>query len=299
MTAVAETISIQTKLQEKQQPFVLRWRHAVLGENGPAKSITRLVLLVLTDHMDDDGFAYPGINRIATNASISARAAAIHLALAAKDGWIERRSHGDPRRDRRTWKRYCYQARIPPPRVRNVVPDLPRKGGEPGSIPSQEGAERGDKKVRNDVPTNSLLNSLTDDTTALPRVPKRKNRKTSTKRPTASPDPEIQSVAQHIHEILKSNGNPSGIVRWDIAIRNLRACVRDGHSSADLRAAATWGINQRFWRGRLLGSGATVMRQLVGEWKGQGTMSNGDRSAGKLRAADALYRTAREIDDAE
>ena len=93
-------------------PLLFQWRNLVCSEHGP-KSTTRLVLIVLSLHMNSDGGScFPSVETVAKRAGISKRAVCEHLNLAATLGWITRFRKGE---SGRSWRKWHYQATIPNP----------------------------------------------------------------------------------------------------------------------------------------------------------------------------------------
>ena len=92
------------------KPLLYVWRNLVCSDYGP-KSLTRLVLLVLSLHMNSTGGScFPSADTVAKRAGISKRAACEHLKTAAEKGWIIR----SPRaKSGQGWRRWSYQAAIP------------------------------------------------------------------------------------------------------------------------------------------------------------------------------------------
>lgn len=124
------------------------------------------MLLVLALHMRLDGTgAFPSEATLAAETGLSERAVGKHLKIASEDGWISRKLWRDKGKN---WAGYRYSATLP-------------KGlhaPEPRSVPSQHapephtnGTEPECNMVRNDVPTNSALNTTLNTT---PNVVQRK-----------------------------------------------------------------------------------------------------------------------------
>jgi hypothetical protein len=66
-----------------------QWRELIASENGPSDPSTRLVLFVLSLHMNQRGEnAFPAQKLIAIRAGLSERSVRTHLNLAADAGWL-------------------------------------------------------------------------------------------------------------------------------------------------------------------------------------------------------------------
>ena len=126
------------------------WRHAILKSD--LSPTTRHVLLTLSCYMNDlGGGCYPTQEDLAKASGLSDRAVRKHLELAESLGWLKRNEHGF--RGQR-WRNTEYWA---------LWPDLldVEKGEEPRSAPSAERSGTTFRKVRNDVPTTTPINSNT------------------------------------------------------------------------------------------------------------------------------------------
>jgi hypothetical protein len=134
--------------------LLFRWRWAVASHAGPPSPTTRLVLLALSLHMQDDGSgAFPSEATLASKTALSDRAVRTHLALAARDGWIGRKK---PRAKGRAWANYHYWATMPA-----GIPGA-EAGAGAGRVspePPTQRAETQSGEVRKDVPPNSAVNS--------------------------------------------------------------------------------------------------------------------------------------------
>lgn len=95
------------------------WRDRVASDDGPP-STTRLVLLVLSLHMNRTGWCHPKVATVARRSSLSERIVSEHLREAARAGWIE-----IGRRPGKLYRQRTYQACWP------TSPDPP--SGEAGS----------------------------------------------------------------------------------------------------------------------------------------------------------------------
>ena len=141
------------------------WRQAVL--KSKLQSTTKHVLVTLGCHMNDMGEScFPSIELLSDETSLSQRAVITHLDLAEKAGFIVKSKHGYAGQK---WARNEYKATFPPinecEKVVNDVHDLNEKVVNL----AQEGSERDDKKVVNDVHTSSSNNYTINNTNARAR----------------------------------------------------------------------------------------------------------------------------------
>ncbi len=75
-----------------RKPLKYRWVDAFLSEEGP-RAIVRLVLLILADHMGNDGGqCYPGVRLIQRKANLT-RPTVIHALSEARDEWTTVEPH--------------------------------------------------------------------------------------------------------------------------------------------------------------------------------------------------------------
>jgi hypothetical protein len=116
---------------------LLAWRGAVVSADGPPNPTTRLVLLVLGLHMDNDGGScFPSTARVAAMTALTERSVCTHIAEAELLGWIRRESAGA---SGQRWKRMKYFAIAP--KALNLVQHLTPEGTEPVSAAQPEGTE--------------------------------------------------------------------------------------------------------------------------------------------------------------
>ena len=138
--------------------LLFTWRWAVCSADGPP-STTRLVLCVLSNHMNPDGGgAFPSIATLAKETGLSERAVGTHLKIATRAGWIQRKLWRSAGKD---WASYCYCAALPAElHGANLQPRAVGRQSEPHAAGTE--AER--NMVRNDVPTNTAVNSINNTT---------------------------------------------------------------------------------------------------------------------------------------
>jgi len=119
---------------EKSRPFVARWRDAVLSAEGPAKPLTRLVLLALAKYMSGSGQnCWPSVEMIGTDTALAKRSVLRHLAEAEQAGWISVGTRGV---NGQGWRRNAYTPTLPnggdsgaPRPMQGGATESPRKGG--------------------------------------------------------------------------------------------------------------------------------------------------------------------------
>jgi hypothetical protein len=130
---------------------LFEWRKAIVSEYGP-KPTTRLVLLVLSLHMDKEGDrCFPSTKALERETGLSERSVCTHLIMAEKTGWIKKEVCG---LSGQGWKRHKYIASIPE-KVLKEVQYLNLKGTEPHA----EGTEPHDIKALKEVQSSSSVNS--------------------------------------------------------------------------------------------------------------------------------------------
>jgi hypothetical protein len=134
-----------------QRIGVFEWQKAVCSEHGPSSSVARLILMVVSLHMDPDGGnAWPSQETIAERAAITSRCVVTHLGNAVRLGWLRRYTAGRTKQD---WRLNGYEATVPDdvyPLLKGAERHSPRrvlKSGEGGSEPSTKGDAPGSKRV--------------------------------------------------------------------------------------------------------------------------------------------------------
>ena len=150
-------------------PNLFAWRWQLLASN--LSSTTKHVLLTLSCHMDDNGDqAFPSIETLAKECSLSKKPTIKHLKLAAENGWITIQNRMLPGQK---WRQNFYQICTPDEPKAGVlesqswctsspkVVDLKPKAGVPES---QSWCTSGPKVVYQGH-TNSTYNSTKNSTT--------------------------------------------------------------------------------------------------------------------------------------
>jgi len=137
-----------------------QWRELIASEHGPANPSTRLVLLVLALHMNQDGAnAFPSQQLIATRSGLSVRSVRTHLALAAAAQWVR---IYQKRRSGQNWFIHEYVATIPD-ELADRCKSKPWED-DPTSQRAENSAGRSDSEQRH--PANSARRAAIDDTTS-------------------------------------------------------------------------------------------------------------------------------------
>lgn len=96
---------------KKKDAVLFTWRAAITSEYGPPSPSTRLVLLTLSLHMDDQGKScFPTIETLMKETGLSNRAVITHLRQAEQDGCF-RKTSGVFKGQR--WRHSVYEATIP------------------------------------------------------------------------------------------------------------------------------------------------------------------------------------------
>jgi len=133
------------------------WRQAVL--KSKLESTTKHVLVTLGCHMNEMGEScFPTIETLCEETSLSNRAVITHLKKAEEAGFIRTSKHGFAGRK---WARNEYVATFPQPI--KVVNDVHHLVDEVVNL-VQQGSERDDIKVVNDVHTSTSINSSINNT---------------------------------------------------------------------------------------------------------------------------------------
>lgn len=213
------------------------WRQAIIRSELPAT--TRHVLLTLACHINDAGeSAYPSIDLLAFETSLSRRAVISHLQAATALGWIRTSKHGFAGQK---WARNEYDPRIPD----GFVPlDPPSKrapeGGEPNDkkvvnesnrlskkvvnvVP--EGGEPDDKKVVNHVHSNRPIELSIEQTTLSAHAESR-----SPKKSEGETDIDFEEAWKAYPK--RDGGNPKAA-----ALKAWKARLREGIEATRLVAA--------------------------------------------------------------
>lgn len=153
--------------------FVLRWRRAIAGPNGPRAATTRHVLLTLSIWMDDDGGScFPSTQTIAAACALSERTVCTHLELADAAGWIRRQLRGAGGQG---WRSMEYFAALPSAlndvqhdganvlkEIQHDTPQRTERDSAPSAQRTEPNAERtepNDRNVLKEVQSNSPENS--------------------------------------------------------------------------------------------------------------------------------------------
>ena len=99
------------------------WRNAVASRQGPANDTTRLVLLVLSLHMNPQGVAWPSQDHLVQRTALGRRTVQRALERAESEGWIVRGLRTQPGRK---WRLTQYRGTLP------GYIDIREKPWEPG-----------------------------------------------------------------------------------------------------------------------------------------------------------------------
>lgn len=137
----------------QKSKFLFQWRKALMSTSGgaPCKG-TRSVLLALSLHMDTSGGScFPSTQRLADECLMSRKTVEKYLTKAVDAGWLERSERGTGQ----GWRRYDYQARLPPTPRDPPTPPSNDKGGPSGG----RGGSAGRGKAGQPLPTRKSENS--------------------------------------------------------------------------------------------------------------------------------------------
>jgi hypothetical protein len=105
--------SLPTELPKSKKPLppIIKWRNAVLGKMGPPSPTTRLVLLALSHHMNQQGGScFPSQRLLARETRLSLRAVCRHIQIAAAEKWILITIGMGYAKG---WRKFEYQAAVP------------------------------------------------------------------------------------------------------------------------------------------------------------------------------------------
>jgi len=112
-----------------------KWIDAVKSNAGPKSSTTRLVLMMLSTHMGNNGGScFPSIDLLARETLLSKRVVGLHLQQATMQGWLVRESR---KSSGQAWRQYHYSPNIPgggdldAKKVVTLSQHLNKKGGYP------------------------------------------------------------------------------------------------------------------------------------------------------------------------
>lgn len=245
----------QWGVMRKDQDIKFRWINAVKGEYGPASSTTRLVLIMLSTHMNIDGSScFPSTALLASETKLTERSVCTHLEKAEKEGWIKRHIKGGGQ----NWKRYQYTPSIPD-KALNDVQHVNNKGTEPASAPYEqkgtephaEGTEPHDIKALNDVQSSisysssrssSLLNNV-EDTIQDEKIIKEEIPQST----------DSYLLAEHLlNSILKRRPSfkKPRLNSWAKQIDSMLG--QDKRTSQEIRAVIDWCQKNTFWQNNIL-----------------------------------------------
>ena len=145
--------------------FLFAWRKAIC-EQGPTGAVTRAVLQALSAYMNEHGEnAFPSIATLARDTGLSMRTVGKHLKFAEADGWFTRKRW---RANGKDWAQYRYVPTLP---ARIIAAAQRSDANANGAERQAIGAEPQRPLVRNDVPTNSSMNSIYNSTSsAIPNI---------------------------------------------------------------------------------------------------------------------------------
>lgn len=223
------------------------WRSVVASKFGPLLPTTRHVLLTLGLHMSEKGDScFPSMALLAEESGLALSTVKEHIAIAARDGWIGKRSRR--LKNGQGWKRNEYFAQIPAdaerlfheeqggpaggPRQHGPAGGLPQggpladKGGPPGTPKvvrqpalSTSGSTSGGK------PAAARRASLPDGFAISDRV-----------RAWATEKGFAPFLDLHLEKFLSSvKARGARYVDWDEALMN---CIRDDWGDIRRKAAA-------------------------------------------------------------
>jgi len=156
--------NVRAVLKKVKFHNLYKYRKAICSADGPKKPTTRHVLLTLSQSMDKNLYCFPSIKSLAESTGLCERAVRIHLNIAVKEDWVERKLRSAKGQG---WKHYSYVGRIPKRAELNAAPSVDNFGiGIEQPDPNSKGAESSSqravpecKNVRKEVPTNRSVNN--------------------------------------------------------------------------------------------------------------------------------------------
>lgn len=182
------------------------------------------------------GSCYPTVDQQAKETGLTVRAICIHLQKACDAGFIRKKVHG---MKGQKWRNHEYQMIFPDGCVLKTA-EVANKAQEPDSIPFQEGEERSDKKVRNDVPTNyprSTIQVSKKERSPLPPKGGESDLFGESKNITLSAKPDRFEEFWKAYPLSKSKSKKIARARWEVAISR--------HDPGDIIRAASLYAQQR------------------------------------------------------
>lgn len=223
---------------DKTATGLFAWRRAFLSTDGPAPT-TRLVLLVLSVHMNGDGAScFPTTKTLSIETGLSERSVCTHLAAAEAEGWIKRNLCG---LSGQAWKRNEYTASLPEKVVKQVqhldkkalieFQHLEVKGPERVSAPLGKGTEPDDQKALKEVQSSTSYNS------SVCGAPEKKTAKRKT------PAPDHLPVTESMRTLAREKGFTGDLA--ELTANFLDFHRAKGNTFADWTAAwRTWLRNE-------------------------------------------------------
>ena len=234
---------------KEKLPFVVRWRKALLSENGPEKPMTRYVLDVLSKYMQPDGTqCYPSTRSIARDSGLSERAVCQHLALGADGGWIVKTSRQAGGRE---WRSHLYIPIIPSGADSQSVPDS--RGTDRESVTHDRGTDSHDSGALTLTPRGTDRGSV-EVTKEVPKEVKTRAR------PDELPKSVTTELWSDFVDHRKALKKPMTDKAVSMMVSKLAKLEADGHSAAD-----------------------ALSESIIHGWQGVFTPRFGDRTAGAVK----------------
>ena len=270
------------------QPFVLQWRLAVVGDNGPPSGV-RHVLLTLSLYMDGEGGScFPSIRELERATALAEKTVRTHLAAAEQAGWITRKFRG--RSAGQAWRSYEYVARIPEEGAVNITGASATKGAveftgasdegavaitgasKKGAVNNAEGAVNKGRKVRQPLPTISSVNSPKNSTTTTVHSPAASDTvgsagDVSPKQKDTALSKDANAVVLRLSELRDQHGAvPVAAKRWGEAVRMAKAMLDEDIPQRELLATLDWAFQDDYWRAQFIASGMKALRIGHANW---------------------------------
>ena len=141
--------------------YLFAWRHALSSAEGPRRAPDRLVGLVLSLYMGSDGLgAWPSQGTLAVRTGLTVRTVREALKRLCAEKWLTRQARKSPAGIRSPRWGYEYRASLPrklPSAYLNGERASLFSGKQPRPPASKKNGEIHDRRIGNDVPTNTSV----------------------------------------------------------------------------------------------------------------------------------------------
>ncbi len=139
---------------------------AAVFERGPSNPHLRLLMLAIADHADDEGLAWPGVERLAAKCAVSARSVQRSLQQLEAAGWLVI-EHGKGRGNTNLYRLAVDRLLMPPPQRKGDAHDT-HSWVQKGDAGSAKGDVHAIETVTPASPETSVVNLQEPSITARP-----------------------------------------------------------------------------------------------------------------------------------